>query len=62
MIWPFSRRKKQDAINSLTEQLFYRLDEQDQQMHRMERLLEDQKKQVEKMIRRVDQATGRGAA
>jgi len=62
VIWPFSRNKKQDAINALAEQLFYRLDEQDKQLYRMERAQEDQKKQIEKMMRRVDQATNRGVA
>lgn len=62
-IWPFSRRKTQEvATQELIAQLLYRLDTQDQQLHRMERAMEDQAKRIEKLMRRIDQATGRGAA
>lgn len=62
-IWHF--RKKQEATidtNALIAQLLHRLDEQDRQTYRLQRQIEDQTKQIEKMIRRVDLATGRGVA
>lgn len=62
-LWPFFQRKTQEVdTQELIAQLLYRLDTQDQQLHRMERAMEDQAKRVDGLIKRVDRATGRGAA
>lgn len=65
MIWPFSHRKQQHeplATQASIERLLQRLDEQDQQMCRLEQTLNRQTNQIEKLIKRIDRATGRDVA
>lgn len=60
MIWPFSHRKTQEplATQASIEHLLQRLDEQDQQLCRIEQTLNRQTNQIEKLIKRIDRATG----
>lgn len=63
-IWPFSLKKKDIIIDTpaLVEQLLQRLDAQDKQLCQMESLLSLQNKRIDRLIQRIDAATGRGAA
>lgn len=63
--WPFSRKKRSavtDPTPAFVMQLLHRLDDQDKQMCHMEALLDQQARRIDQLIKRVDRATGRGAA
>lgn len=60
MIWPFHRKQQHEsfATQASIEHLLQRLDEQDQQLCRIEQTLNRQTNQIEKLIKRIDRATG----
>lgn len=59
-LWPF--RRKQTDVQALIADLLERLDAQDEQLHRIEQATQEQGKRVDKVIRRIDRATGRDIA